>query len=549
MSVASDRHDETDVAPSVAEPATRGSHPLAVGGLLGIGGGLAALEVGSGWTSPYGLFHDELYYWACGQRPGFGYVDHPPLAPWLLGATQAIFGDGTSSFAVIPALCAIATIVLVGRLAQHFGADRYGQVLAGLAVAVAPIYLVFFSFYSVNAIELALWTGACVIAAERMRTGDDRWWLAFGVVAGLALLNKHTFVLLGGAIAIGVVASPLRVSLRSRWLWIGALAAFVIASPNIIWNTLNDWPSVVFYSGRGGGILPATVGQALEIQILGMNPLNLLLWVPGAGFLLFSRSVRPYRPLAIAFLLLLAFIVVSGQRRGDRIAGAYPIVLAGGAALFSRWRPRWRTGARATFAGLLLAAGVLLLPASIPVLSPQGVADFFEAIDEKPEIETGDVGAAIPLWISGRLGWERFAQEVLDVWRALPEDERQRSVILTPHWVFASVIEYYARNEAHPPVVSPHNAYFFWRSDAGERDIVVSVGVDHAVLEEEFAVTRDVHLFECRYCAAFRPDLPLRLSYEPRRPLQEMLVGWRAFSIQPASALVRGSREPENTQR
>ena len=135
--------------------------PLALPALLIIGASLAALEVGSGLLPPYGLFHDELYYWAGAVRPGFGYVDHPPLAPWLLAATHLFFGDGHASFAIVPALCAVSTVVLTGRIAQLLGADSWGQMVAGLAVAIAPIYLIFFSFYSVNAIELLLWTAAC----------------------------------------------------------------------------------------------------------------------------------------------------------------------------------------------------------------------------------------------------------------------------------------------------------------------------------------------------------------------------------------------------
>jgi hypothetical protein len=50
----------------------------------------AALELGSGLIGPYGLFQDEPYYWACAKRPGLGYVDHPPLAQWILGLSTLL---------------------------------------------------------------------------------------------------------------------------------------------------------------------------------------------------------------------------------------------------------------------------------------------------------------------------------------------------------------------------------------------------------------------------------------------------------------------------
>lgn len=235
---------------------------------IAMAGALAALLLISSFVPPWELFHDELYYWAGAQRFEFGYVDHPPLAPWLLRLSTAVFGDGRLGFRILPALCAAGTLLLTVRMARRFGAHVWGRTVAGLAVATAPVFLTFFSFYSVNAIELLLWTAICCGFAELLDGGDERGWLAIGALAGLAALNKHTVGLLAAGLCVGLLASPLRAHLARRWIWLGGVIALAIASPNLIWNALNDWPSLAFYSVRGVGILHASLGDALEVQML-----------------------------------------------------------------------------------------------------------------------------------------------------------------------------------------------------------------------------------------------------------------------------------------
>jgi hypothetical protein len=48
----------------------------------------------------YGYFRDELYYFACGEHPAWGYVDQPPLigwVAWLLEHTIGTLALGTVS--------------------------------------------------------------------------------------------------------------------------------------------------------------------------------------------------------------------------------------------------------------------------------------------------------------------------------------------------------------------------------------------------------------------------------------------------------------------
>jgi hypothetical protein len=88
-------------------------------------------------------------------------------------------------------------------------------------------------------------------------------------------------------------------------------------------------------------------------------------------------------------------------------------------------------------------------------------------------------------------------------------------------------------------VVSPHNAYYFWRGEAAGRDVVVSVAVAEAALARDFAETRRLATFRCRHCAHFRPDLAIALSTGPRRPLEELLAEWRHFGRTACPALVQ----------
>jgi hypothetical protein len=512
--------------------------PRTTPALLILALGYATLQLASGWIPPWELFHDELYYWVGSRRLELGYVDHPPLSPWLLAGVVATLGEGRLAFGLPPALCGATTVFLTGAMARRLRADTFGQLVAALGAAVAPVLLVFFSFYSVNAIEILLWTSVCFLLLELIRSGDERLWLAIGAVAGLGLLNKHTFGLIGFGIAIGVLATPLRTQLESRWLWLGAGLALLLAAPNLWWNFQNDWPSLDFYQSRGGMNLPTSLADSVLLQIVSMNPANLLLWVPGLLFLLVSRTGRRYRPLGIAFLVLLLLMLFSGLRRGDRIAGAYPMVLAAGGAFWAGWQGRGYRLVRGALLVLLLAGGALVLPATLPVVSPARVVAFFEWIGEKPDVEKADVGNPLPVFLMGRLGWERLADEAIAAWETVPAAERARAVILAPHWLYASVIAYYGREHALPPIVSPHNAYAFWRHDAAGRDVVLSVGIREEVLARHFRETRRLHVFRCEHCASWRPDLPISVSYGPPKPLPDLLWDWRHFGLERAPALV-----------
>lgn len=505
--------------------------------VFAIAAAFALLQLATEWIEPWGLLHDELYYWAGAQRLGLGYVDHPPLTPWVLAVATTLLGDGRLPFALVPALCHGATVLFAGWMARDLGARSFGQVLAALGVGLAPFNLIIFSFYSANALEVVFWAAFTFLFVRLIRTGNERLWLGLGVVAGLGLLNKHTFVMLGGAIALGTLATPLRAQLRSRWLWAGLAIALLLASPNLLWNAYYDWPSLEFYQSRPNVDLPTTLAEAFELQVLGAGPANLLIWVPGLLFLLLSRRARPFRPAAITFAVVFIVILVAGQRRGDRIAGIYPVLMAAGATFWDQWSGRGHRAVRVALIAAILLVGGLLIPVTLPILSPEATGRYFEAIDEKPEIEVHDVGQPIPIYLSGRLEWDRLADAVAEAWEALPPEQQARTVVLAPHWLTASVVQYHGRDRGFPPVVSPHNAYWFWREDAAGRDVVLAVAIEPERLSAYFAAVREVGMFRCQYCTSFRPNRPIVLATGPVRPLEDLLTEWRFFSINPSPQL------------
>jgi len=111
------------------------------------------------FNNRYGYFRDEFNYMACGDHLAWGYVDQPPLVPFLIKICRWLFGDSLRSVRLVPALATSATVVVTAMIARELGGRRFALVLAALAVVVSPIYLSDGSLLTTNCLEPLLWTG------------------------------------------------------------------------------------------------------------------------------------------------------------------------------------------------------------------------------------------------------------------------------------------------------------------------------------------------------------------------------------------------------
>ena len=339
--------------------------------LLSIAGAAFALQILPNFFGGYGYFIDELYYIACARRLDFGYVDHPPLAPFLLRLAMSVFGESVVAIRLLPALAAAALAYLTGWLTAFFGGGRWAQGFAAVTVTLAAGLLLFFDFFSMNAFEVLFWTAAVVTLVVMIRTNEPKLWLVFGAVAGLGLENKHTMVLVCAALIVGLLLTPARGLLFSRWLWLGGAVALVLFLPNVLWQIEHGWPSLEFYQNATlEKNISSPPGKILFNQILFMNPVTLPIWLMGFVFLL-DRE-RGFRAIGFAYVLLLGLLLLTQSSRPDRIAGMYPVLFAAGATwwgtFFARRRPELKCwcGSELVFLGELPDGES---PIDLPVIS------------------------------------------------------------------------------------------------------------------------------------------------------------------------------------
>ena len=183
----------------------------------------------------YGIFRDELYFIVCGQRPDWGYVDQPAIVPLLAAGSHAIFGDFVLGFRLLPALIMSVTVALTSEFTHSLGGDRFAQWLAGICVLLAPVFLIQGVLFSTDLFQALTWLALSWVLVRLDQTDDERWWLAFGAVAGFSLNTKYLVAFYLAALAVGLLATPRRRSLSKPWIYLGMLITAVMVAPNVLW--------------------------------------------------------------------------------------------------------------------------------------------------------------------------------------------------------------------------------------------------------------------------------------------------------------------------
>ena len=299
-------------------------------------------------SNRYGYHRDELYFRVAGRHPAWGYDDQPALTPLLGRFSEWVFGEDPRGLRMLSAVAMALVVVLVALIARELGAGRAGQAVAALATAASGAAMAVGHLLSTTTFDVLVWVTVVFLVARILGGGDERQWLLVGLVVGVGLENKHLVLLLLLALACGCLLARRWDVARSRWLWIGGALAFVLWLPNLLWQARHGWPQLELAGEIAEEEAAANRVELLPLQLLLIGPLLAPLWLGGLWWLLRRPEARPYRPIGLAYVVLLVIALVTGAKPYYTMGLLLTLVGAGG------WSPNagcetgevgsWRSG-------------------------------------------------------------------------------------------------------------------------------------------------------------------------------------------------------------
>ncbi len=473
----------------------------------------------------YGYFRDELYYLANGEHLAFGYVEHPPLIGVLAWLVRATLGDSLLAIRLLPAVAAAATVWMTMGIARELGGGRFGQILAGLSAMLAPAFFGLFGVFSMNAFDLVFWAALWWIAARYLRTGNDRVWLVFGLVAGVGLENKISVLFLGCGLVAGLVLSRRWDTFRSRWVWIGGGLAAVLFLPHILWQIANGWPTLEFMRNavaeKNVAFEPAAFMGAQAINTFGTLPVC----VAGLGYLLLARGARPFRPLGWAFLTVLGIMLTTNAKSYYLVPAFVALFAAGGVAVERLKAGLLGPTVRVAVTAIVVAGGIMAAPVAKALLSEDTYVRYAEALGVAPPQEERQSLGRLPQMFADMHGWPELADAVAGVYRRLPAEDRARACVFAQNYGEAGAIDLFGPPLGLPKAISGHNSYFLWGPRGCTGEVVIIIGDERASLARQYGSIELGATHTCTDCMPYENNLPIWIARGLKVP---MSVAWPA---------------------
>ncbi len=416
----------------------------------------------------YGYFRDEFYYVACGRHLAWGYVDHGPVVALQARASELLFGHSLAGLRFLSSLGGALRVALTGILVWSLGGRRPAQALAMLAVLTTPMYLGQDGYLSMNSWESAFWLPCFLALIQIAKATTPRtvwaWWTVLGISAGIGLLNKPSMSFFLIALAAGLLLTPQRTLLFTRQAAFGIALLVLIATPNLLWQTHNHWPTLEFlHNGRVENKNTHLAPLAFLLnQVFVLGPWNGLVWLPG---LLFALRRPALRWIAFTFLIFLVIMVALGAK-DYYVTPIYPVLFAlGGLAWETRFATRGRVQGNSAFAfpfasAAMLLCAALLFPLAEPVLRPATFLAYQRALHLPSTNSENNGSGPLPQFYADRFGWQEEVDQVERIVATLSPADRAQAVILADNYGEAGALQFLGHNL--PAVGSGHNTYWLW---------------------------------------------------------------------------------------
>jgi hypothetical protein len=273
------------------------------------------------------------------------------------------------------------------------------------------------------------------------------------------------------AIGIGLLCTPQRRILFTRWTALAIALLLVIASPNLFWQIHNHWPTLEFLRNgqlHGKNIVLSPFDFVLA-QLMQLHPLTALVWITGLVALLRAKSITNTHWLGLAYLVFLA-LMYKFHAKDYYLVPFYPVLFAAGGIAWehrftsSRSVQRNRAFAFPIFESLLTLALVLAIPMAVPILQPETWVRYTTALHMKAGNTETAKTSILPQFFADRFGWDELTAKINTAFHALSPEDQRIACISVDNYGEAGAIDFFNRRDhlGLPSVLSRHNNYWLW---------------------------------------------------------------------------------------
>ncbi len=440
-----------------------------------------------------GFHRDELLYISMAEHPAAGYNSVPPFIGIMAFLSVRIFGFTLFATKFLPAVTGGLLVYIIASMAKEMKGGPFSQVLSVLSFVATVLFIRVYSLFQPVPFDLFFWTLLIFILLRFINTRNPDLIILFGIVTGIAFLNKYNIVFLIIPVLVALSFSKYRKLFASRHLWLAFIIAIVIALPNLIWQYLHDFPVIRHMSElRSSQLVNMSPATFLSEQLLMVMPSTLII-LPGIVWFLISKEMKEYRILGWVCIGVLAlFLLLKGKSYYS--AGIYPFLSAVGGTFFAiKVKNRY---IRVLMVLVILFSGYVSFPMAKPIHSPEKLEQYFDGMasvigndairrDEKNNYNK------LPQDYSDMLGWDELAEITAAAWRKCDPDS---TIIFCENYGQAGAITVLGKQYGLPQSVSFAESFIYWAPKSFTNEISTLIYINWELASDVGALFEKIEI-------------------------------------------------------
>jgi len=423
----------------------------------------------------YDLHRDAYLYINYSFHPAWGYISVPPFIMVVSSIALKVFGGSAFALRFLPALAGAISTGYVGMLTKELGGNRWAVLISTLTYALSPAFLGAASSFQPLVFDQMFWLIFFYLIIQMLKSKNLNYWYLISFVTGLGMLNKYSMIIPFGVIILSLLVSKRFSDLLCRQFWIGLLGIFLMALPNIIWQHNHNW--AMFHQLSELEQMPLINFDPINFtnaQFL-MNSHGIIIWFLGLIALLIYKPFKPYRPVALAFIIMWAILLLVGAKPYYML-GMYPILFVFGGLIivFKTQKMEW---VRPVVTSAIAAIALFILPLSMPFFRVHNMVPYSNMLKSMGVVSpfTWDDNTVhdLPQDFADMRGWKNWSNFVKEAYFSLSEEDQKRAVVFGNDYGKVGSYNYYTRKENLPHGYSTAGDFIFWVPEKIPQDFVL----------------------------------------------------------------------------